>query len=351
MEVLFAPDWRDGVPYQRLLAEALVPHGVAVNFLRDYKRILPLARLLHRTRCDVLHLHWPEAYFPKKKDGFDWFRRARFSTDLALATRRCALVVTAHNLHAHNRSGEAFARHNTGAAFRKAEAVIAHSQAARENIVENFDIAPSSVHVIPHGDLSVTISEPLPCSKARTSLGLGESEVCLMFGAIEPYKGIEEAIAFWKRTQPGAMLAIAGKPISEAYASQLSAAAAGTSLVHLHFGWLDDERLRRWLSAADCVLFNYREIFTSGAACLARSWGVPILLPTRLQTVALDEPHPLVFRFQSFDTDFRTQLRHALAAHPDYAAARKWRQTTAWPRVAEATASVYRLAAGARSTQ
>src|SRR4051812_30121992 len=68
MNVLFAPDWRDGVPYQRLLAGPLEEHGVRVSFLRDYKRGLPLARLVReRARqapVDILHLHWPEAYYP-----------------------------------------------------------------------------------------------------------------------------------------------------------------------------------------------------------------------------------------------------------------------------------------------
>ena len=37
MEVLFAPDWRDGVPYQRLLAEAL-DEAIGIR-----KKILELA--------------------------------------------------------------------------------------------------------------------------------------------------------------------------------------------------------------------------------------------------------------------------------------------------------------------
>ncbi len=44
LEVVFAPDWRGGVPYQRLLAAQ---------------------------RCDLLHLHWPEAYYPKLGDRLD----------------------------------------------------------------------------------------------------------------------------------------------------------------------------------------------------------------------------------------------------------------------------------------
>src|SRR4051812_10152561 len=129
MDVLFAPDWRNGVPYQQLLADALETLGVRVSFLQGYRRVLPLGRLLRQQRCDLLHLHWPEAYYPRMDDGWDWFRRARFSTDLKLASRRCALVVTAHNLHAHDRADEPFAAQNTGAAFRRAGAVFAHSAA------------------------------------------------------------------------------------------------------------------------------------------------------------------------------------------------------------------------------
>ena len=78
IEVVFAPDWREGVPYQRLLADALANHGVHVSFLGNYRRVLPLRRLMQDRRCDLLHLHWPEAYYPVKGDAWDWFRRARF---------------------------------------------------------------------------------------------------------------------------------------------------------------------------------------------------------------------------------------------------------------------------------
>ncbi len=90
------------------------------------------------------------------------------------------------------------------------------------------------------------------------------------------------------------------------------------------------------------MLFNYRAIFTSGAACLARSYGVPIVLPERLRTVWLEEPTPLVHRFSDLEASLADQLTRALATVPDFAAARPWREATAWPRVAAATACVYR---------
>ena len=99
--------------------------------------------------------------------------------------------------------------------------------------------------------------------------------------------------------------------------------------------------LRQWLSAADCALFNYKEIFTSGAAALARSFGLPLLIPERLKCADLREPHSHVFRFESLDKDFFSQLLKALETMPSYTCAEDWRQHTSWDYVARLTAEAY----------
>ena len=346
LAVVFAPDWRGGVPYQRLLAEALAAQGVDVRFLTGYKRVLPLTRLLAAQPGDLLHLHWPEAYYPRLGDSHDWFRRARFTTDLALAARRTPFVLTAHNLHEHNLQHLPFARANYAAAYRRARLVFAHSDAARQVLTEVYRLPAEKIRVIPHGDLSLALPAPIPRDEARAQLGLPPGPLCLIFGAVEPYKGQEEVLAWWKTARPAAHLAIVGKPHTPEYAATITRAADGIPGVTLRFGWLEDTALAAWLSAADCVLFNYRTIFTSGAAALARSWGVPILLPSRLTTVALGEPAPTVFRFDRPDTDLAEKLHAALATPSDHAAAAPWRTQTAWPRVAELTAAGYRTALG-----
>ena len=344
MKVVFAPDWRSGVPYQSLLAGALARLGVEVEFFSDYKRVLPLYRLVKDRTFDVLHLHWPEAYYPRRDDGFDWFRRARFATDLALAAHHRPLVFTAHNLQPHNRAGECCGARNARAPFHHARAVIAHSAAARDCILETHGLPAGRVHVIPHGDLSPSLGEPLARSEAARQLGLGSGPLCLMFGTTEPYKGIEEVLAHWRAAQPAATLAIVGKPRDAAYRAKIENLAAGLDRVRLQLEWLTDEQLRVWLSAADAVVLNYRTIFTSGAAALARSWGVPVVLPRRLTTVDLAEPSPFVHRFDSFDTDFTAALAAALGTPPDFSAAADWREATAWPRLARATLDVYHRA-------
>jgi glycosyltransferase involved in cell wall biosynthesis len=341
MRVLFAPDWRAGVPYQTLLAAALAELGVEVDFLAGYKRVLSLTRLVKGRTFDVLHLHWPDAYYPRRHDGFDWWRQARFATDLALATRRHPLVFTAHNFAPHNRSGELCEQRNVRAPFVQARAVIAHSAAARDQIVQQRGVPADRIHIIPHGDLSPPLGTAVPRKEARRQLGLPEGPLCLMFGTVEPYKGIEEVLTHWRAARPPAALYVVGKPCAPEYATHVTELARDLPGVSLRLDWMPDQQLRLWLSAADAVLFNYRQIFTSGAASLARSWGLPILLPKRLATVDLAEPSPLVQRFESFAADFDTALAGALATTPSFAAAADWRAATAWSRIARATADVY----------
>lgn len=347
IESVFAPDWRGGVPYQRLLAEALPAHGVRVSFLADYKRVLPLRRLMRARTGDILHLHWPEAYYPVKGDAWDWFRRARFPFDLAGAVRNRALAVTAHNLHAHNRAGKSFEFRNSRAALRMARVIFAHSQTAKKRLVETFGLLPEKIRVIPHGDLSVTLGAPVSASEARTALGLKDGRLALVFGAVEPYKGQEEIIAWWKQAKPGATLAIVGKPHTDEYRAHIAQLTAGVPNIVTHFGWLDDTQFKLWMCAANVTIFNYRQIFTSGAANLARSWGLPILLPKRLDTVVLDEPTPHVHRFEQLDSDFAAKLDAAFRVSPDFAAAADWRAACTWDTVARLTADGYRMALAA----
>jgi beta-1,4-mannosyltransferase len=331
LEVLFAPDWRVGNPYQELLAKALRPHAINVSFIDGYKRIFPLRRLLATRRCDVLHLHWPEAYYPRKGDGFDWFRFARFSFDLAGATKRCVLATTAHNFRSR-------------AAHVEAGVVFAHSALARQRLIQSFELPAEKVRVIPHGDLSVALGPPHPASMARSKLGLDPGKLAVVFGTVEPYKGLEEIVEWWRHTQADIKLAIIGKPMTPDYGLQILRQIGNVRNIVYRFDWLPNELLRFWLSAADVTIFNYRSVFTSGAANLARSFGVPIVLPWRLDTVVLDEPTPYVCRFTSFATDFGEQLTAALAVRSDFAAASSWREACNWDRVACLTADGYRYA-------
>jgi glycosyltransferase involved in cell wall biosynthesis len=279
-------------------------------------------------------------------DFWDPFRRARFAADLTLATLGTPLVVTAHNLCEHNLHHLPFARLNYATAYRRASLIFAHSAAARTKLVETYGVDEAKIRVVPHGDLSVVMPQPIPRDQARSRLGLPAGPVCLMFGAVEPYKGQEEVLAYWKQAQPPARLLIVGKPESREYGKTIRRQAASVPNVTLYLEWLTEPELALFLSAADCALFNYRTIFTSGAASLARSWGLPVLIPARLDTVDLVEPDPRVLRFEALDSSFPQKLAAAMAIPSDYGAAEPWREQISWSRVAELTMAGYREVLG-----
>ncbi len=345
MRVLFAPDWRGGVPYQRLLADALAKRNVDVVFPNGYKRILPLSRGLDAAGpCDILHLHWPEAYFAKHGPVSDHFRQIRFPFDLRRATRRAALVTTAHNLLPHNRDDAAAAR-NMRTVYQASRIVFAHSTGAKELLCETYDLDPAKVLVIPHGDLSSTLGQPVPQAQARAELGLPPiGKIALMFGAIEPYKGQEEVIRWWRENNVDVTLAIIGRPHTEAYFRKISELVDGRERLLFQPKRVSDHDLGRWLSAADVSIFNYQRILTSGAASLARSWGLPILLPRRLDTVSLGAPSAMVTLFDDVGQGFSASLEAALKVPADFGAAHAWRLACSWGQVAETSASAYDLA-------
>lgn len=338
MKVFFAPDYRAGNPYQKMLAKALGAQDVEVSFPTGYRRLFPLTRGLSGRSEPILHLHWPEAYFPRFHDGQDALRLLRFPLDLHLATRRRALVWTAHNLWPHHRSRNPLLRLAHRALARRADVIIAHSEAAARLVAKTHRAPLAKFAVIPHGNLAEGLDVPPPLSNPA-------DPHALVFGALDPYKGVEELILHWKTHRPPIPLRIIGRAWNgEAYENHLRSLAIGCDdLIDLRFERPSDEQLAAMLTCATVIIINHREALTSGAACLARSLGAKILLPARLDTVDLMEPHPSVFRFISVEADFDRALSKSINA-PQSTTDTTWLADTSWVHVAGLHIDAYRKA-------
>lgn len=344
IQVASLPDWREGNQYQALLGQALAEEGFEVIYPKGYRRGFPLARARYQ-EARLLHLHWPEAYFAPRARGWGLMRKLRFPWDLRLAERRRPLIYTAHNFLPHDDGASWLVLRNYRAILRTAAGVIAHSRLAAQQLAEFCPPAASRIHVVPHGNPAENFPTlPAPAA-ARQALGLAGSEpVVLVFGRVEPYKGLEEIIASWSKLHPTARLWVAGIPHTPGYAEHLRQLAGDQARVTLELQWLSEADLAQRLAAAEVVLFNYRRIFTSGAGCLARSVGRKIVLPARLDTVDLMEPASTVFRFQTVESDLPAVLARAVQAPADPANTAAWCEATSWRRVAQLTAAIYRRA-------
>ena len=339
----FAPDYRAGNPYQALLARALENLGVKVEFFSPkYNRFLPLSRDCQTSGPDILHVHWPEHYFKHGSAFQKRISRIGYSLDLKIVHATRKLVVTAHNLTAHGESkvvDPLVAR-----TFGMADLVFAHSEQAKIEIERRCGISGERIEVIPHGDLLALLPPLVEPAIARERLQLpAGNKLALVFGRIAPYKGIEELLTFWNRSRLGVNLVIVGDSVGPDFTQRLSNLANDSkSQIILRAKRVSDEDLALYLAAADCALFNYPSLLTSGSAVLARSAGLPILFPSWLPTVDLGEPSPRVFRFDQLDKIFAELLYRAVDLSRDYASAADWRSAIRWEVVAAKTVEAYR---------
>lgn len=339
MRVLFAPDYTRGNPYQKLLASALEALGMEVRLLSCYKRLLPLTRGSREYKTTLLHLHWPEAYFQSLSKGKSLLRSLRYPLDLAMATRKTPLVLTAHNLLPHYRQWPRLEAACVSNTLRLARLLVAHSEGAATQLVETFSVAREKIEVIPHGDLSCHFPRLPQKKEARQALHLPDIPIVLFFGRIEPYKGVESLCAAWaNHADAERLLCIVG----ECREQGLRECIARTPRVHASLRHHSDGELAQWIAAADLVVLPFQQILTSGSACLCRSLGVPLALPESASSVALDEPSPRVFRYQNLSEALPPLLERATQLGTSFEAAEPWRQACAWPCIAERTAAAYR---------
>lgn len=142
---------------------------------------------------------------------------------------------------------------------------------------------PNAV-VIPHGVEERTGRLP---EEARARLGLaGESRlVALCFGYVAPYKGLECALAAAAGV-PEVLLVVAGGDHprhGHEYAQSLQCRWGDRARFT---GWLSDEEIAMWHSAADLALFCYPTPHSSsGAVAMALSYGTPFLASDALTRV------------------------------------------------------------------
>ena len=270
------------------------------------------------------------------------------------------LVATAHVVTPHEPMR--FERAIYGRIHRLADLVIAHSEVDRGRLVEEHDVEPGRLTVIPHGEYGFfeRDAEPADRASARRDLGLApQAEVALFFGYIREYKGLDLLLDAWAAVaerRPRARLLVAGDParLGEARRRELEEQARRLDAV-CHFDYVPFGEVARYFAAADLLVMPYRRISQSGVLYLALSLGVPVVatrvggLPELLRDGESALLVPAEDRAALGDALIRVlgdaELRARLAS-----GGRRIARRHSWPAVAERTAAAFtRLVESQRS--
>jgi glycosyltransferase involved in cell wall biosynthesis len=235
---------------------------------RDYLFAPGIYRLASDPRWDLIHFQsWHTAVPPVGM--------------MAALRSGSPYVITPHGGNASplRRPFRPVQRRALGPLLRRAEAVIALSEAQRDKLVEELGIRPDRTRVIPNGSDLVEQVDPAAVARERDAFG---SPMVVSMGRLERFKGHQRAIAALPHllaTYPHAALRIIGEG---SYESELSREAARLGVgdrVQIEFFAQDRRReLAVALAAADVgVLLSEYETQPVAIFELA-ALGVPVVV-------------------------------------------------------------------------
>jgi glycosyltransferase involved in cell wall biosynthesis len=240
-------------------------------------------------------------------------------------------------------------------AFDRVNAIIVHSQYAREQVIALHGLEPERVHVVHHGVLGAgegfaSLRDANPSRSLPSELQDTGEPVVLSYGLIRPYKGVRTLLEAW-RGVTGAQLWIVGRPMMDLSGPLAAAEGAGPNL----------RLVPRFVSAAEeAALFERADIVVlpyerserfgfSGVLATALGHGKAIVLSDvgGLSEVGSDPADPAARLVAPGDAPALHAALSELIADPDQrarlaaAAARAASEEYSWDAAAAATLAVY----------
>jgi glycosyltransferase involved in cell wall biosynthesis len=272
-------------PYQALLYQRSWDAGIAALPIVREARIGELADLARRGSPTVLHLHWLNqvlAHADSVRDA-QGLRKAFLRVVDAYLAAGGRLVWTVHNIVPHGARFEAEEAALSADIVDRCAAVHILARRTPELVAGWFTIPADKILEVPHPSYAGAYEDFITREQARHELGLWPDEIVhVVFGAIKPYKGLNELLDAWDGVAADGVprrLVVAGGPSDEAGVAETLERAALHPSVLLHARKIPATEMQIFLRAADVAVMPYLRSLNSGALMLALTFGLPVVVP------------------------------------------------------------------------
>lgn len=279
MKVLL-PHSLDGNIYTHELGKAYQRQGWAITYGDD--------NLFERTQdAQIVHLHWPEAFYRWKGVGSLESRSARFITAIDAYKKYGAKIVwTIHNLTPHDHPDNKFDREIYQQVLDRTDLLIHHCPRSQGALAHLYRIPSQAQQLVtPHGHY-LGYPHGMTREQARTRLGISDDAyVYLQFGMLKGYKGLGTLFNAWRKiSTPNKHLLVAGKyhPTSGRYAWREKLhmfRAQHTPGISMHLNSIPQDEIQVFLAAADCMVLTHAKGLNSGVAVLGMTFGKVVVGP------------------------------------------------------------------------
>jgi beta-1,4-mannosyltransferase len=343
--------------YGRALVESIQQEGVALQFIPQWTRFLPLVKMLRMSGWpfpQIVHLQWIDTYTIKPAGWQSLLASAFYVSGLLLLRALGIRIVwTVHDYYAYH--DNRFARLDVlvrKITARLANAIIIHSEAARDEVAHLYGLGDGDkrkINAVPLGHYVGRYPNTLSRNEARRQLGL-DPDVFLfgIIGYICPYKGILHLVQAFRRIEGRDVhLLIAGKPFDASFGQAVAGAAKSDNRIHLHLAFIEDAELQVFLNAVDVVVLPFTQELASSSLMLAMSFGKGVIASSGIAS-APEVLHPeggLVYSAE--DPQGLLRALHKIQAMDVVSMGQKnleRAQTFDWQSIARATIRIYRQA-------
>ena len=163
----------------------------------------------------------------------------------------------------------------------RADRIVAVSEHERGNMIDFYEAPGDRIQVIPCG-VDMDVFKPMPRDEARRELGLGDENVLLYVGRVQPLKGPElllESVARLDLNEGLKVLIVGGDVTGDEEVTKVRRLAGELGIDHLvsFEGTVPHRRLVHYYNAADlCVVPSFYESFGLVAA-EAMACGTPVV--------------------------------------------------------------------------
>lgn len=238
----------------------------------------------------MIHLHWQHPFLIGDNRYRTILKSFLFVAQmLILKLLGVRFVWTIHNLKNHDNKHKDLELFFSKFIARNVEVIIAHCQAAREEVHQVLEADKNKIVVIPHGSFIDIYKNTFSREEARNFLNLSLKDFIFFYmGLIRSYKGLTELIkSFHKLNDRNAKLIVAGNAREENLLNILTNMSKGDPNIVLRTDRIPEDEVQIYMNAADIVVLPYRDVLTSGVAHLGMSFGKAIIAPS-LGCIALE---------------------------------------------------------------
>lgn len=249
------------------------------------------------TEKSIVHYHWLNFFDLRGFFVISW----KISLLLLYKVLGGHIVWTVHNKHLHSKK---YLRVNMF--FRRLMAKIAtklhvHCKEAAAIMASILQVNEDKFFIVRHPMYPVV---PMDLKKARKYLVKTllpniniAKPIFLMYGNIGEYKGIIDIIPLITTDIGQLIIAGENKKVERHYLRNIESVMQDKNNIYLINGFLSEDDEKHLLSAADCILFNFKEILSSGSVMLALSYQKKIVIPNISCLKELSGPD--IYKFNS----------------------------------------------------